>query len=117
MMRFDHTVGAFVPVLRNRVVTPDGYPGGNLFQDEDFSVVFDDQGEWLDLEEGGPGHINVPFAHDCRGERGGAMTIKSPEYFLRVTNPTSDEIIQDLFEDETGSVVVDDLLETLILNF
>ena len=116
MMRFDHSVGAFVPVLRNRVVTPDGYPGGNLFQDEDLSVVFDDIGEWLDLEEGGPGHITVPLVHDCCAASGGDMTIKSPEYFLTVTNPTSSDIIQDLFEDEAGSVVVDDLLESLILN-
>lgn len=112
MRKFDHSSGAFVLVLQNRVLTPDGMIGGDLFEDENCSAVSDDLGEVLVLG-GLPGHVNTQVVHDCRPARGGDMTIKSPEYFLTVTN---EGIIYNLFEDETGAVVVDDILDTLILN-
>jgi hypothetical protein len=114
--KFDHNTGAFVPVIRNRVVTPDGMVGGNLFEDETGSVILDDAGEVLVLS-GGAGHVNTHIIHDCRGPRGGTMTIKPPEFVLVVTNPEAGAtVIDDLFEDETGAVIVDDLLESLTLN-
>jgi len=114
MRKFHFTRGGFVPVERDRVETPEGTPGSNVLQDTDGSVLIDGIGEWLELDELGPGHITIPHVHSCRTERGGTMTIKPPEYFLVASNP--DIGIVDLFEDETGSVVVDDLLETLALN-
>lgn len=54
------------------------------------------------------------LVHSCRRPRGGDKTIASPGYTMIVNNPG--EGVLDLFEDENGIVVVDDALESLILN-
>jgi hypothetical protein len=57
------------------------------------------------------GHLLV---HTCRRPVGGEKTIQAPQFILTVTNGEGG--IEDLFEDENGVVVVDDALESLILN-
>lgn len=59
------------------------------------------------------GHLHV---HTCKRPRGGDKTIQAPGYTLTVTNPGPNGGVLDLFEDENGSVVVDDALESLVLN-
>jgi len=45
------------------------------------------------------------------------MTIRPPRFDLTVTNIVDgEESIEDLFADETDAVVVDDTLDSLILN-
>jgi hypothetical protein len=53
--------------------------------------------------------------HTCRRPVGGDKTSQAPGYTLTVNNPDGGGI-EDLFEDEISRVVVDDALESLILN-
>ena len=63
----------------------------------------------------------TPVDHDpfgilskrCHRPHGGDMTARAPIYTLTATN---DGVVEDLFEDELGNVVVDDALESLALN-
>ena len=53
----------------------------------------------------------------CQRPVGGDMTARPPVYVLTVTNPQSGGGgVLDLFQDEVGNVVVDDTLDSLILN-
>jgi len=53
----------------------------------------------------------------CQRTQGGDMTIRPPRFDLTVTNIVDgEESIEDLFADETDAVVVDDTLDSLILN-
>lgn len=58
---------------------------------------------------------NHLLSHTCRRPRGGDMTARAPGYTLTVTNPNGGGV-EDLFQDEFGNVVVDDALDSLILN-
>lgn len=60
-------------------------------------------------------HDDGTLVHDCRTERGGTKTAGVPQITpLEAVN--ADGEILDLFENENGSVVVDDALDFLILN-
>ena len=59
-------------------------------------------------------HDSGELVHDCRTERGGTKTASAPPSApLEAVNEDGETM--DLFEDETGSVVVDDALDFLIL--
>lgn len=58
---------------------------------------------------------NHELSHTCRRPRGGDATSRAPGYTLVVTNPDGGGI-EDLFADENDIVVVDDALESLVLN-
>jgi hypothetical protein len=58
-------------------------------------------------------HSDHLLVHTCRRPVGGDKTIGAPQYSLTVTNGG---VVEDLFQDELGNVVVDDALDALILN-
>jgi len=65
----------------------------------------------------GEASADLTQPNSCQRTTGGDMTIRPPRFNLTVTNLVDgEESIEDLFADENDAVVVDDTLDSLILN-